>query len=58
MSKRWKKMNKRQRNRTRHAFSGELTWDESAMVCRRCSQFEDSWQHTPKVPWWKVWSRG
>lgn len=46
------------RNKVRHRYMPESSWDESAYFCRRCSQSEDSWQHTPKVPWWKFWSRG
>lgn len=45
------------RNERRHPFMAESSWDESAYVCRRCSQFEGSWMHTPKVPWWKFWRR-
>lgn len=53
-------MSKRRRNRARHEFQPVLSWDESALVCGRwhCDQYQGSWLHTPKVPWWKVWNRG
>lgn len=45
---------RRWRNKVRHDYQPESSWDESAYFCRRCSQSEASWQHTtpePLIPW-------
>lgn len=34
-----------------HEFQPMLSWDESALVCRRCDQFESSWLHNTRSRW-------